>query len=148
MRMWALRLSIALFLVILTVLGTFGRAHASLGFCRTDPTVAFTTVDGSRHTALLSAGIALNSNQVDAVTWTVQLPSGSTFDRAASNGNVAETVNVTTSGPAGIITASAVVSSPSNASVIVDARFGHNPHNPSISAQGTTNTTITVSATF
>jgi hypothetical protein len=144
-KKWALRLSIASFLVAWTILGTFGRAHASLGFCRGDPTVTFQNADGSRGTVVLSAGISLPSNQVASVTWTIQLPAGSTLEKVASHGKVTETVAVTTDGPAGIVTASAFVSSLATADVTVDIQSGRNPHNSATSVSGSTNITLTVS---
>ena len=145
MRNWAFRLSIASILVALTVLGTFGRAHASLGFCRTDPVVTFITADGSKTTVVLSAGISLPSASVTIVEWTIQLPAGSTLDKVSPRGGVPETIAITANGAAGTFTAGADVISAETAGVTVDAQVGRNPHNTAISASGSTNTTVTVS---
>src|SRR5438270_11993939 len=109
MRNWALRTSIVAVLLGLTMLGTSGRASASIGACRDDPWVAFTSPDGTRGTLVLSAGIATSADSVQNVAWTVDLPSGSSVDRVTTPGNLPATVTVTANGPSGVATAGATV---------------------------------------
>ena len=82
-------------------------AHASLAFCRTDPTITFKTADGQLHQVLLSAQVNTDKTNVSNVAWTVTLPTASSLIHVSRGGPLKETVAINSNGAEGSVEANA-----------------------------------------
>jgi hypothetical protein len=145
MKRCAFRLSLLLLMVGLAILASTRPVSASLGFCRTDPQLHYTTPDGEKHLLVLSLHLSLLADQVTTIAWAVDLPFGSNLGSVVSRGNVPETVSVTTNSSHDMATVSVDAQSTDTSYLVVDARDAHNPHSAQYSATGSTNQWVSLS---